>query len=60
MQFIYIFRNENGWSAVMEHQKYTFHSSTLLRMYTELCRSLVLSHEWKQNMSNYSLEKTVF
>jgi len=37
-----------------------FHIVTFLRMYTELCRSLVLSHVWKQNMSNYGLEKAVF
>jgi len=37
-----------------------FYIITLLRMYTKLCRSLVLSHVWKQNMRNLGLEKAVF
>jgi len=37
-----------------------FHIITLLRMYTELCRYLVLSNVWKQNKSNHGLEKAVF
>jgi len=37
-----------------------FHIITLLRTYAELCRSLVLSHMWKQNVSNHGLEKAVF
>jgi len=64
MQFVYIFRNEkwmvncDGVPEIISISE--FYIITLLRMDTELCRSLLLSHVWKQNMSNRGLEKAVF
>jgi hypothetical protein len=51
VHFVYIFRNESGWSAITEYQRCYPHQSSILKHFLEYIQDyscLVPCHKWKQ------------